>query len=184
MIRIAAPTMKSLNSTIGRTLIWLPLIWLGLNLGRVNAAEKIVLKYRIFEASISVSELATFAETGELSPALQTYLTLAGRDPQELRTALTEKVNVSPQLLDRVLNSLPGEILLDQVGQVIHTPAGRADRQALRAAIVLSATPDSNLTLLEIMQNYPTSEVQVEGDRLVQVYNQLSTLINQVKNWL
>lgn len=175
--------MKLPNSSLWRALVLLPLLCLGLSLPQVNAAEKIVLKYKVFQASISVSELATFAETGELSPALQTYLSLAGRDPQELRTVLTQKVDVSSQVLDRVLNSLIGEVMLDQVGQVIHTPSGRADRQALRSAIVLSATSDSNVTLLEIMQNYPTSEVQVEGDRLVQVYGQLSTLINQVQNW-
>ncbi len=176
--------MRLSNSTLYRTLLWLPLIWLGLNLGQAHAAEEIVLKYKILQASISVSELATFAETGELSPALQKYLNLAGRDPQELRSALTKKVDVSPLLLDRVFNSFPGEILLDQVGQVIHTPSGQADRQALRAAIVLSATSDSSLTLLEIMQNYPTSEIQVDGERLVQVYSQVGTLISQLKNWL
>ncbi|MHC5722793.1 MAG: alpha/beta hydrolase [Nostoc sp.] len=49
----------------------------------------------------------------------------------------------------------------------MYTPSRRADRQALRAALLLSATQDRQVSLIEIIKNYPTNEVQVEVDGVV-----------------
>lgn len=100
------------------------------------AAERVVLKYGIFRESLSVEELSTFAQTGKLSRSLRVNLALARQDPKAIRQYLTEPVKVKPVFLDRVLNSQIGNIILDQISQVISTPSQRADRQALRAAFV------------------------------------------------
>lgn len=148
------------------------------------AAEQVVLKYRIFRESISVEELSTFAKTGELSKSLRINLALARQDPKVIRFYLTEPVKVNPVFLDRVLNSRIGNVILDQVSQVIHTPSGRADRQALRAALVLSASRDGEITLVEIIQNYPTPEVEVEGDRLETAFRLLRRLGGRLEDLL
>nr|WP_104905840.1 alpha/beta hydrolase [Nostoc sp. 'Lobaria pulmonaria (5183) cyanobiont'] len=59
---------------------------------------------------------------------------------------------------------------------VISTPSQRANRQALRAALVLSANQDGQVSLIEIIKNYPTNEVEVDGDRLQGAYRQLRRL--------
>ena len=141
-----------------------------------NAAEQVVLKYRIFRESISIEELSTFAETGELSRSLQINFALARQDPKAIRQSLTEPVEVNPIFLDRILNSVVGNVVLDEVSQIVHTPSGRADRQALRAALVLSASRDRQITLIETLRNYPTQEIEVEGDRLERAYRQISRL--------
>ena len=148
------------------------------------AAEQVVLKYRIFRESISVEELTTFAETGELSTSLRINFALARQDPKLIRYYLTEPVKVNPVLLDRVLNSPIGNVVLDEISQVIHTRSRRADRQALRAALVLSASRDREVTLIEILQNYPTSEVEVEGERLVSALRVLRRLGGRLQDLL
>ncbi|PPS45431.1 alpha/beta hydrolase [Chroococcidiopsis sp. TS-821] len=148
-----------------------------------NAAERVVLRYRIFRQSLSVAELAQFAETGELSRSLRSNLARAGQDPVTVRRYLTEPVRVNPVFLDRVLNSPVGNALLDEISQVIHTPSRRADRQALRAALVLSAR-DGQVSLIEVLQNYPTREVQVDGDRLEVAYRQLRRLSGNIQDIL
>ncbi len=148
------------------------------------AAEQVVLKYRIFQESISVKELTTFAETGELSSSLQVNLALARQKPQVVRQYLTEPVKVNPIFLDRLLNSSIGDVVLDEVSQVVHTPSRRADRQALRSALVLAASSDGNLTLVETIQKYPTAVVQVEGDRLDSAYRQLRQLAGLLEDFL
>jgi hypothetical protein len=147
---------------------------------RADAADTVVLKYRFLRETISVSELTTFAETGELSSSLRAYLRMAGREPEELRRTLTQEVQVDPILLYRVLNSVPGELLLDRVSQVIHTPTNRANQQSLRAALVSSALPDGNITLIETLQNYSTPEVHVEGDRLVEVVRNINRVLGRL----
>ncbi len=148
------------------------------------AAERVVLQYGIFRESISVSELTDFAETGEVSPRLNFYLNRTGQDPQAVRNILTREVNADPVVLDRVLNNRIGEFLLDRISQSVSTPSGQANRQALRSALVLSASKENKVSLIEIIQNYPTTEVVVEGDRLAQTYNQLSLLAENLQRVL
>lgn len=149
-----------------------------------NAAEQVVLKYRIFRQSISVEELSTFAETGELSRSLRINFALARQDPKAIRQFLTQPVQVNPVFLDRVLNSPVGNFIVDQVSEVVHTPSRRADRQALRSALVLSASRDNNITLIETIQNYPTSEVELEGERLQSAFEQLRRLGGRLQDLL
>ncbi|UNU27390.1 alpha/beta hydrolase [Microcoleus vaginatus] len=138
-----------------------------------GAAEKVVLKYSAIRMTLPVSELEIFVETGKMSPALEMLLGKANKDPEAVRSSLTRPVKVSQSFLDGTLNSKLGEIILDEVGQVIRNPSGNANREALREALVLSATNDNEITLLEAMKNYPNSEVYVEGDRLVEAYGKL-----------
>lgn len=149
---------------------------------RADAADSVVLKYRFLRETVSVPELSTFAQTGELSTKLQFYLKLARREPDQFRRTLTQEIKVNPILLSRVLNSPIGEVMLDQASQVIHTPTNRADRESLRGAIVSSALPDSQITLIEILENYPTPDVHVEGDRIVEVVQKISQVMGRLPN--
>ncbi|BAS54527.1 hypothetical protein NIES2135_02180 [Leptolyngbya boryana NIES-2135] len=145
------------------------------------AAERVIFRYKILQESVSVPELATFAETGQASPDLQTYFRLSGQKPETVRQTLTRPIKVNPIVLDRVLNSPVGNTVLDQLGKAIQTPKGGAERQALRGALAVSAS-DGRLTVLEILQNYPTQEVVVDGDRIEEAYRQLNQFVDRVRN--
>lgn len=150
----------------------------------VVAAENIVLKFSVFRDSLSVRELQTFAETGEPSTQLKAYLALTKQDPDAIRQTLNKPVKVNPLILDQVLNSPVGNLLLDELSQVIHTPSNQANHQALRSAMILSASDDRQITLMELMTHYPTPEVHVEGDRLLEAYQTLSRLKGRVRDIL
>ncbi|MEB3337722.1 MAG: alpha/beta hydrolase [Leptolyngbyaceae bacterium] len=155
---------------------------LGLGGGSAIAAEQIILKYSIFQESASVSELTTFAETGEASPSLQSLFRMANQDPEPVRRVLIQPIQADHVVLDRFLNSFVGKFILTQISQVIYTPAQVADEQALRSALVLSAAADGQISLLEVLQRYPTQQVEVDGDRLQGVYQQLKSLEEQLRN--
>jgi Alpha/beta hydrolase of unknown function (DUF1400) len=159
--------------SVSRGLVLVISIYLILSGAPALAAESVVLKYRIFRESVSVQELSTFAQSGKLSTSLRLNLALARQNPQAIRQYLTEPVKVNPVILDKVLNSRIGNVILDQLTQVIHTRSRNADKQALRAALVVSASKDRQITLIEVIQNYPANEVEVEGDRLENAYRQL-----------
>ncbi|BAY44388.1 hypothetical protein SAMD00079811_19870 [Scytonema sp. HK-05] len=50
--------------------------------------------------------------------------------------------------------------------------------------LVLSANVDKEMTLIEIMQNYPTSAVEVDGERLESAYRQLARLQGNLQDLL
>lgn len=140
------------------------------------ASEKVVLKYSIFERSVSVEDLTTFAETGKLSRDLKAYVRRSKQDPEKIRQTLTDKVEVNVTTLDRVLNSVVGDVALEQLSRYIYTSSRQADKEAMRAALVLSASEDNNISIIEIAQNYPTEEVHLDGNRLSETYAQISLL--------
>jgi len=148
------------------------------------AAEQIVLKYGPLERSIAVSDLDAFATTGTTSPDLQTYLRQAGQDPEEVRRTLNQSTAVNVRDLDRVLNGPLGDLALDQISHSVHTSSHRADRQALRSALVLSASDDNRISIMEVVRNYPTQQVYIDGNQLVSTYGEISTISHQIGSLL
>lgn len=140
------------------------------------ASEQVVLRYRAHRRSVSVEELTQLAQEGDVSRPLKSYLRTAGQDPETLRQLLNREAEVDPVLLDRLLNNPIGGFLLDRVAEGIYTPSQQADRQALRAALILSASDDGTVSLLEVLQNYPTPEVHIDGDRIGEAFNQIMEL--------
>lgn len=146
------------------------------------AAENVVLRYGIFERSVSVADLTTFAETGKRSRDLRAYIRASKQDPSKIRQTLTDKVDVNVTTVDRILNSPVGDVALNQLSQYIYTSSRTADKEALRGAIVLSASEDNNISIMEIVQNYPTQEMYLDGERLSETYAQISVLRGGLDN--
>ncbi len=141
------------------------------------AAENVRLNYGPFSRSVPVSDLREFADTGKASRKLRKYMKVTQQDPARVQDTLVNPVEMNSVQLDRLLNSAPGDLLLSEVGEVIHTPSDRANRRALRSALILDASDDQQITLIDTLENYPTAEVEVEGERLVKVIRR----INQFK---
>ena len=151
------------------------------NVSEAIAAEKIVLTYGPISMPVPMADLEEFAETGEPSDELQELLTLANQEPETVRTTLTDPVPVNLVVLDLALNSSPGEWVLDQIGATIHPASGAGSRQALRSALIGAASDDNEITLLEVMQAYPTPELTVRGDRLIETYNRLYDVLEPLE---
>jgi hypothetical protein len=149
-----------------------------------RAAERVILTYGALQEPFSVEDMKTFAATGELSRLRQFQLRVGGADPEVLREFLNQKVQVKFLTLDRSLNSLPGEFLLYQIGQVLHNRQRVAPIQSLRAAMVLSARDDDAVTMLEFLQNYPLPEVFVDGKKILEISRKVGNTRAKVARYL
>lgn len=138
-----------------------------------QAADELILTYGVLQASIDVADLERLAQTGEVSSGLSFYLSFVNLDPNILRTILTTEFTVDHTLLDNLLNSEGGEYLLSEMTQVIHTPSQQANLQALRSAIILASHGDRAVTLLRVLQHYPTQQVYINGIRLLRLAREL-----------
>lgn len=140
------------------------------------AAEQVILKYGSFQGSVTVQELNQFVKTGKTTPNLKAYLQTAKQDPALARQALTAGLKAEPDYVNSILSGWAGPILVNQVGEVFHPPAGELNVQALRTAVTTSVRQDGEVTLLEAISNYPENSLEVEGDRIIPVYERLSSL--------
>ncbi|AFZ46345.1 protein of unknown function DUF1400 [Cyanobacterium stanieri PCC 7202] len=145
------------------------------------AAERVVIRYHNHRIPIRVSELSEFSRTGRMSLSLQAYFRVSGQDPQRMRTALNREVPVNAVTLSRTLNSPLGLMVLNPLGEVITTPSNRANTESLRGALVTSALNDNRVSLIEVIENYPTEEVHIHGDRILETYQTMARIINPIR---
>lgn len=147
------------------------------------AAERIFFTFGPLGRSIPIGDLRDFADNGTLTRQLRWYLNFAGVEPEALRQVLTREVGLNLKLVDRIGNSIPGEYVLFQVGQVVHTKS-RIDSvqiKALRSALVLSAADDGQISLLEFLERYPTPEVYVDGVVLARAARNVGNFIESIE---
>jgi hypothetical protein len=180
-------TMHSQSSRLHQALHWLAgaslsVVALLISQTGAIAAERVVMRYGPFERSASVEELTRFVETGETTRQLRAYFRMSGQDPEQFRQLLAREVEVDVVTLDRLLNNAVGNVVLDQMGNFIHTPSGETNREAMRSALILSANDGGQISLLEVMQNYPTREIHVNGDRAVSAYRQIQAVQETATN--
>ncbi|MEM9768227.1 MAG: alpha/beta hydrolase [Cyanobacteria bacterium P01_D01_bin.71] len=152
------------------------------HLGGALAADMVVLTYGPLAVDVPMDDLETFAESGETSDELGNLLEMAGQEPAQVRNTLNEPVPVNLTVLDLALNSPPGEWMLDRASETIQPASGEAGRLALRSALIGAASVDNEITLLEVMQAYPSPEIVVRGDRLVETYNLLNDILEPLED--
>ena len=142
------------------------------------AANTIVMKYGPIRRSLPVQDLRILSDTGKTSRPLRRYLKLAKQSPESFRTRLNQPVKMSVVTLDARLNSVAGNLLLDEAGRYIHPPGQQGSRQALRSALVMSAADDNQITLMESLEHYPTQTVEVDVDKSVALYRKIDRVMN------
>jgi hypothetical protein len=144
-----------------------------------SAAETVLLRYGIFWGSLPMSDLTAFAETGAESPRLKRYLRMSNQEPAKLQEILNRPIKTEPRSLDLILSSPAGDALLDELSRYIRNSEDD-DKAALRTAIERSAADDQKLSLLELLQNYPTEEVDINVRRAVATYQKIASIQSQV----
>jgi hypothetical protein len=147
-----------------------------LKINQVVAAEKITFKYGIFSEVITTNQLEEFVLTGDLETPLGNFLKQNAALNFALQRYLKQQIPVSITVLDKYLNSIIGEFLLDRIGQVIQMPAGDAHKKAIRSALILSSQ-DNQLSILEVIKNYPDEQVIVDGENLEKLKDDFSNFV-------
>lgn len=151
----------------------------------VQAAEEVVFRYGFLERSVNLSDLEEYAATGNASPELYAYLRLLPAEHrQQMRSALQEKLTLSPVAVAQLLYSPLGEELLDQVGAVIQTGTRRANTYALRSSLILASGDADGLTALTVIRHYPSSVLRVDLAKGLDILKNFQEMILQTQTVL
>ncbi len=123
----------------------------------VGAAERIRFQYGPFGFSITRQALDTFAQTGAADGWLSTLLARLGPGQSEqIRAALQARYDVDPVLVNRFSYTSSGRLLLTEAGELVQTESGQNGLYGLRAALTLAAADPEGLTLLNVLEAFPT----------------------------
>ena len=174
---------KSSLSTIGtispqtnrnkqRTLSFISAISLGLLSliaipQRVNAAEKISLVYGPFKCHLSVEALKVYAETGEITPEFKPYAKFLNQQSLlQLRHWLQKVFDRDVVSIHKYTRSDRGEQLLQEIGTVVSTHSERNGFYAIRGALIEAAAGSNEWTILDVIQEFPTENMQINTKEL------------------
>jgi hypothetical protein len=174
---------RSLGYKVSRLLCKANVIFLGalviipLQGKQVLAAEEIVFKQGIASHSVSMEDLDHFAATGEMSRSVRFLFDFTKQNPQIARRILVQEFPVETVMVSNLANSAPGEIILSGVSQIIYPKSDRASIEALRGALVVSASDDNKVSLIELFRNYPTQQMYVDGKILAKTAKNINNII-------
>ncbi|MGA7937596.1 MAG: alpha/beta hydrolase [Kovacikia sp.] len=146
----------------------------------VAAAEKIVLSYGILERSVSISSLDTYARTGKIDSELAWYARHAS--PQQLtqlQQGLLTPIPLNSVEVSQFLYTSIGERLLGRLGEVIQMDSRQPGFYAIRAALIMAAADPEGFTPLTILRRFPSTRIEINLARSLEIANTLETLLNQ-----
>ena len=145
-----------------------------------RAAERVTLTFGFAEVSTSVEALRAYGERGEVSEELEFYLGLLSEERRlQFRQALQANYDVGPAELSKFLRSSIGDNILSYLGDVVQTAGRRDGKIGLRGALVLSAAEPEGLSLLGVLENFPTSTVRIDSLRGFQIVGGITAQIQQ-----
>ena len=147
------------------------------------AAEEVILTYGFVEISTSVEALRIYAQTGQANEELSPYIKFLNEDQRsQFRQALQARREISPVNISQFLHSGIGENILRSVGNIIQTKGRRNGAQGLRGALVLAAAESEGLSLLSILDYFPTRAVRIDSGQAFRGLGSFTGLIQDTQN--
>ena len=143
-------------------------------------ADRIYVTYGPLEVSVPIESLALFAKEGKIDSNLDGFAQYAKKSQlAEIRTALQARAEIKPVTIAQFLYTPQGEVLLERLGRVIQTKARQPGFYAIRSALILAASDPEGLTILNVLQKFPTYGIRIDIARGLGVANELTSLINR-----
>ncbi len=138
----------------------------GLGLLPSLAAEKITVRYGLFEQSIPVADIRNYDETQKVSSDLKSFLDyLSAKEKQKFQDALKVKISLDIVALDKLINSGMGKQILSFASVAI-ARRDQASTQALRSAIILGARSPEGLGITSFLEAYPSNQLVVDVSKI------------------
>ncbi|MEG4996090.1 alpha/beta hydrolase [Microcoleus sp. B4-D4] len=143
-------------------------------------AERIYVTYGPLEESVPIESLALFAKEGKIDSNLDGFAQYAKKAQlAQIRSALQAKAEISPVTIAQFLYTPQGEVLLERLGRVVQTKARQPGFYAIRAALILAAADPEGLTILNVLQKFPTYGIRIDVARALGIADNLTSLINR-----
>ncbi len=148
----------------------------------ILAAERLVVSYGALQRSVPITAVRTFIQEGEVTPETRAYATLLNsQELANLRTALQGGVKLGVVPVDSFLNSESGNALLQKVGEIIRIGPNLTGEKAVSAALIISAGKEDGINLVNFLENFPNSEVYVDGLKLQDTVSKLENLVTEAR---
>lgn len=140
-----------------------------------HAIDGIRIKYGAINLPITVEELVDFANTGNQSDQLRSLFLTANASEeaiQQVREILSYQVEVDPGIVDDVLRSRYGRLVLNELGRYF----GTQDVDAIVNEVIASVDRvigDGEIKVLEVIKRFEWADtIVIDGDGIVDFFKE------------
>ena len=145
-----------------------------------NATDVVNIQYKNTEIAVKVKDLKKFANTGEIPQNLQKFLNDTEQVPEFLSGILNQEIYISRSLIDDVLDSTTGKFFLLKLNQAIGASSSTDDLEAIKKTVVKAYNDDQELSLLELLSDYPQRQLTVDLTRLESTYDDANQFVDSI----
>lgn len=125
-------------------------------------ADKIVVRYGLFDQSLPVADIRKYAETKKVSSDLQSFLGyLKPKQQAQFQEALQVKKSLDIVALNKLVDSPIGKLLLSGASRAI-ARRDQAGVPALQAALLIGAKSPEGLSILSFLEAYPSDRLVID----------------------
>lgn len=134
------------------------------------AVETITVKFGPAQRSIHISDLETFAQTGQVPPRLQLYRSLLTPTVQQ---SLRNHLNVEPTIRDRFLNDLMQAKNSRPVASVLTEVVPSLTPAMMQTALQEAEKNEYGVTAITLLKALPGDTLTLKGGALVRLLSQM-----------
>ena len=143
------------------------------------SAERVYFKFGSLELPLSVPALATWSETGEAEPELDTYISLLTVQQQgQLRELLQTRYDENYFNLSYMAYTTIGERFLKNVGQFVRTKEKGNGFQELQTAFVDASKAEEGISFLSVLQQYP-ADMEIDVAQVLGLVQRAKGLVSE-----
>jgi predicted dienelactone hydrolase len=175
---------RTWRNVIVGTIGAIPLGMVSLHVTPAQAADTVVVRFGPLEDSFSVSDLRYIAEKGKVPENLSGYARrLQSAQRTQLLAALRTRIPLGVLGISNLLNNQIGTTILNDLASA--TPReDKAGVQALRAALVLGAASPQGLSIISVIEAYPSQRLVIDLPQAFKVVGNLNTSFWQTQRFM
>ncbi|ELS02002.1 Alpha/beta hydrolase of unknown function (DUF1400) [Xenococcus sp. PCC 7305] len=147
---------------------------------RANATELITLQYKERSALVTIDDLSRFARSGVVPLSIQELFDTTDKVPSDISVILSKELKISPQFIERFLESSIGEFILGRLEEVINDSPSSGDLNDVRSTLVSAYEDDNRVSLIELIERYPKKEIRVNVTSLEGTYDKVVAIVEDV----
>lgn len=145
-----------------------------------KAADRVVLNFESTQVTVPITNIQTFVATGEpQTPEFQEFAQKHPKLREILQKALGKQITFDGRFKERLSKSSVGDFLLNQVDQIVNS--GSPGVQSLRVAFQESLKNDNQISFLELLANYPGSQVYLDVSALERGYDKIQAFVERIE---
>ncbi|AKG22660.1 dienelactone hydrolase [Calothrix sp. 336/3] len=150
----------------------------------VKAAENVILRYGVWEESISVPDLQGIAETGKVPQKYKVYTNkFPPQKRQKFLEVLRQNISVNVTTLSQLLYTPVGSTILRDFSKVTFREDS-AGMEALRTGLVQGSSNSEGLSIINFIRAYPSDRLVINVEQVPQVFQNLNLSYKQTQQFM